>query len=53
VPNKWVVVLVLIFGLFAYWGLKGLVSGDIKVTHDPNSGDKASISFTSKSEPKG
>ncbi|MEB0963648.1 MULTISPECIES: hypothetical protein [Citrobacter freundii complex] len=52
-PNKWVVVLMLIFGLFAYWGLKGLMSGDIKVTHDPNSSDKANISFSLKSEPKG
>lgn len=48
--NKWVVILVIIVGLFVYWGLKGLVSGDIKVTQDPNSRDKGSFSLSLKTE---
>lgn len=48
--NKWAVIFLLGVGLFAYWGLKGLVSGDIKLNHDRNSTNLLNLSVSSKAE---
>lgn len=52
-PTKGQVVFIAVAGVILYWLLKGLVSGDIKTTHDPSSGDKFNTSFSLKSDSKG
>lgn len=52
-PTKGQIVFFAVTGLILYWFLKGLVTGDIKASHDPSSGDKVNSSFSLKSDSKG